>query len=45
MKIKTSVRIERRFLAELTEMAMKEGKTVSDLMREAVMVYLARKAT
>lgn len=44
MKIKTSVRVEQRLLAELADMAIKERKTVSDLMREAILIYLARKA-
>ena len=41
---RVTVRIPQRLIAELADIAIKERKTVSDLMREAVLVYLSRKA-
>jgi len=43
MEGRISVRIDQRLIAELVDIAAREGKSLSDLTREAVLAYLARK--
>jgi predicted HicB family RNase H-like nuclease len=44
MQGKINVRIEQRLVAELVDIAAQERKTLSDITREALLAYLARKA-
>jgi len=42
MEGRVTVRIPQRLIAELADIAMRDKKTVSDLLREAVLAYLSR---
>lgn len=44
MQGRIAVRIEQRLVAEMVDIAAKEGKTLSDLTREAIIMLLARKS-
>lgn len=43
MQGRLNVRIEQRLVSELVDIAIKERCTTSDLVRQAVLLYLAKK--
>lgn len=44
MQGRMAFRMEQRLVQELSELALKEGRTPSELIREAVLMYLAKRS-